>query len=215
MSLWNNSDANTSAPIFAPMYVQQAPTQENVDNLYGNTTVDVIVSGKTVGLFGVDTAEDDAAGTSHNSTHAGWVLRTVGSGGRAGRVTEETLIAMGSMTGDASDDTTYPDALLSITTQPGNKSVSYGGGNTATFTVVIDAAPPSAVLSYLWEVNTGASWVSAANGTPANTTYAGTTSDSLVITPTYTNANGAKYRVTVSAPGAVSVTTANSVLTVA
>jgi hypothetical protein len=213
MSLWNNSDANTSAPIFAPMYVQQAPTQENVDNLYGNTTVDVIVSGKTVGLFGVDTAEDDAAGTSHNSTHAGWVLRTVGSGGRAGRVTEETLIAMGSMTGDASDDTTYPDALLSITTQPGNKSIT--AGNSATFTVVIDAAPPSAVLSYLWQVNTGASWVPAANGTPANTTYSGNTTTSLVATPTTTEANTALYRVTVSAPGAVSVTTANSVLTVA
>ena len=36
--------------------------------------------------------------------HAGWVVRTVGSGGRAGRVNYETLVAMGSMTGDAEDD---------------------------------------------------------------------------------------------------------------
>lgn len=43
-------------------------------------------------------------------THAGWVLRTVGSGGRAGRVQYETLVAMGSMTGDASDDTVLPDS---------------------------------------------------------------------------------------------------------
>lgn len=213
MSLWNNSDANTSAPIFAPMYVQQAPTQENVDNLYGNTTVDVIVSGKTVGLFGVDTNETIAEDNS--ASHAGWVLRTVGSGGRANRVQQETLIAMGSLSGDDSDDTTYPDATLRITTQPGNKSIIAGGGNTATFTVVIDALPPSAVLSYAWEVNTGASWVSAADGTPANTTYTGATTSSLVALPTTTEANAAKYRVTVSAPGAVSVTTANSVLTVA
>ena len=213
MSLWNNTDANTSAPIFAPMYVQQAPTQENVDNLYGNTTVDVIVAGETVGLFGVDTNEVSAVGNA--AAHAGWILRTTGSGGRAGRVQEETLIAMGSLSSDASDDSTYPDARLSIVTQPGNRSIIAGGGNTATFTVVIDAAPPSAVLSFAWEVNVGAGFVAATNGTPANTTYAGATTASLVVTPTTTEANTALYRVTVSSPGAVSVTTTNSVLTVA
>jgi len=213
MSLWNNTDANTSAPIFAPMYVQQAPTQENVDNLYGNTTVDVIVAGETVGLFGVDTNEVSAVGNA--AAHAGWVIRTTGSGGRSGRVQEEVLVAMGSMTGDASDDTTYPDARLAIVTQPGNRSIIAGGGNTATFTVVIDAAPPSATLSYSWEVNVGAGFVAVANSTPANTTYAGTTTDSLVVTPTTTQANGALYRVTVSSTGATSVTSANATLTVA
>ena len=55
-------------------------------------------------------------------THAGWVLRTEGSGGRAGRVQYETLVAMGSLgaqtaaygtpalVADASDDATLPDA---------------------------------------------------------------------------------------------------------
>lgn len=43
-------------------------------------------------------------------THAGWVVRKVGTGGRAGRVQHETLVAMGSMTGDATDDTQIPDA---------------------------------------------------------------------------------------------------------
>lgn len=43
-------------------------------------------------------------------THAGWVVRTVGSGGRAGRVQYETLVAMGSIATDASDDTVLPDA---------------------------------------------------------------------------------------------------------
>ena len=41
--------------------------------------------------------------------HAGWVVRTVGTGGRAGRVQYETLVAMGSMTGDASDDNVFKD----------------------------------------------------------------------------------------------------------
>jgi len=43
-------------------------------------------------------------------SHAGWVTRTVGSGGRAGRVQYETLVAMGSITSDGSDDAVLPDA---------------------------------------------------------------------------------------------------------
>jgi len=54
--------------------------------------------------------------------HAGWNLRTVGSGGRAGRVQYETLVAMGSLgaqtaaygtpanVSDAADDAVLPDA---------------------------------------------------------------------------------------------------------
>ena len=42
--------------------------------------------------------------------HAGWVVRTAGTGGRAGRVQYETLVAMGSMTSDGSDDNPLPDA---------------------------------------------------------------------------------------------------------
>lgn len=42
--------------------------------------------------------------------HAGWNIRTVGSGGRAGRVQYETLVAMGSIVTDGSDDTVLPDA---------------------------------------------------------------------------------------------------------
>ena len=43
-------------------------------------------------------------------THAGWVRRTVGTGGRAGRIQYETLVASGSITGDQSDDIEFPDA---------------------------------------------------------------------------------------------------------
>lgn len=61
-------------------------------------------------------------GTFQGVAHAGWVLRTEGSGGRAGRVQYETLVAMGSLgaqtaaygtpavVSDASDDTILPDA---------------------------------------------------------------------------------------------------------
>lgn len=41
---------------------------------------------------------------------AGWNIRTVGTGGRAGRVQYECLVAMGSIGSDGSDDTILPDA---------------------------------------------------------------------------------------------------------
>lgn len=46
----------------------------------------------------------------HSGAHSGWVLRTEGTGGRAGRVQLETLVAFGSLSSDAADDTFIPDA---------------------------------------------------------------------------------------------------------
>lgn len=45
------------------------------------------------------------------AAHTGWVLRTVGEGGRAGRVQYEVLVAMGgNFSTDGSDDAILPDA---------------------------------------------------------------------------------------------------------
>jgi hypothetical protein len=49
-------------------------------------------------------------GSNKGIAHSGWVVRTVGTGGRAGRVQYETLVATGSITGDGSDDSILPDA---------------------------------------------------------------------------------------------------------
>ena len=62
-----------------------------------------------------DTAAAEAVltgfGAIDGAAHTGWVLRTVGSGGRAGRVQYETLVAMGgNFSTDASDDAILPDA---------------------------------------------------------------------------------------------------------
>ena len=62
-----------------------------------------------------DTATAEAVltgfGAIDGAAHTGWVLRTVGSGGRAGRVQYETLVAFGgNFSTDASDDAILPDA---------------------------------------------------------------------------------------------------------
>ena len=89
--------------------------------------LDFGVGAVTVSVAGAGYSETDAAitfapGTGATATidvapagdvvskpaHTGWVLRTVGSGGRAGRVQTEVLVA-GGIVGDASDDTEYPE----------------------------------------------------------------------------------------------------------
>jgi len=54
---------------------------------------------------------DLGSGTQATITSPGWVRRTVGTGGRAGRVQYETLVAGRSLiAGDATDDIALPDA---------------------------------------------------------------------------------------------------------
>ena len=55
----------------------------------------------------VATVNLDGQDGTNKGAHAGWVIRTEGTGGRAGRVQVETLVAMGSMTGDGADDTQF------------------------------------------------------------------------------------------------------------
>lgn len=72
----------------------------------GNSTT---ANGAT--LRGVTATATAVVGGASNKgvAHTGWVLRTVGSGGRAGRVQYEVLAAIG-IQSDGSDDTVLPDA---------------------------------------------------------------------------------------------------------
>jgi len=90
--------ALTSSPVLS----------ETGHTIQGDTATGYVVSG----------------GSKNAITHAGWVLRTEGSGGRAGRVQFETLVAMGSLgaqtapqsgaapatTSDASDNSILPNS---------------------------------------------------------------------------------------------------------
>lgn len=73
---------------------------------YNQSTVGVTVGG-TGGTGASVTATLNGQDGTNRGGHAGWVLRTEGTGGRAGRVHIETLVAMGSITGDGADDTQF------------------------------------------------------------------------------------------------------------
>lgn len=79
-----------------PLYVTYSMTGLDANNVYGVSTAEIAYA---------NTADTEAEGIAH----AGWVLRSEGSGGRAGRIFYETLVAGSSITGDAPDDTKLPE----------------------------------------------------------------------------------------------------------
>lgn len=210
MPAWGNNDNAANAPYWAvnsTIVNQQnvkinysAPTAANVALLYQNTTPDVYTAGETIGLFAVDAFEADV---NDQVAHSGWVLRTVGSGGRANRVQQEVLIATNIITDNTSP--IYPDATITITSQPSQNTANLTAGNTATFRVTasITEGNTAAPLTFQWQrsATVGGTYVNVSNGTPANTTYTGGTTAALVVIPTFTDADDNYYRVVINATG--------------
>lgn len=181
MALWSNTDANTSAPKWS--VGSGLGVAGNGDELYNDTPV---------GVFGVTNDEQQVTQNTRGA-HAGWVLEQVGSGGRAGRITTETLVAMGSMTSDG-DAAVIKNTVITITRQPGNASNTVGGN--ASFNVAATASP-AATLGYQWYAN--------------GAIITGATANVLNVTNVQTQNN---YYVVVSASGADSVQSSNGVLTI-
>jgi hypothetical protein len=154
---------------------------------------------KTV-TFGVDTAEMGAERSQGTAPpHAGWILRTEGTGGRAGRVFMETLVAMGSVTGDL-EDVKIQDLNIVIGTQPASDSSA---------TVAATTVPTGGALTFAWSVSAdaGATYAAATGGV-----YSGETTATLAISDN-TGLDGNLYRCAISATGATTVTSTAATLT--
>jgi len=211
MPLWGNTDDAANSTISAASQVNKTPNTANQADLFGNTTPDAYFTGATIGQFGVDGGEMEAArATGVKPAHAGWILRTEGSGGRAGRVHQEVLVAMRTITGDA-EDAVYPDFTLFITAQPEGASANSDADETGVFTVSADSAPEGATLTYLWQFSTDTGNTFAT--TVAVSGFAGQTTDELTVSAN-TIADGTLVRCVVSADGADSVTSDAAELTV-
>jgi hypothetical protein len=227
MSSWGNNDNAANAPYWAVNSTivnavgvkasAAAPTAANVALLYGNTTADVYTTGETIGLFGVDGQEADVNG--NGTVHTGWVLKTTGSGGRAGRIQQEVLVALSEMKSDG-DGQQYPNVSITLVS-PSNATVasSSSNANSVAFTVGTTlAGNTSATLGYQWQVNsnTGAlGWTNVANSTPTNTSYIGGTTATLLVYPKTAAANAFVFRAIVTAADqGVSATSANAIITI-
>lgn len=179
-------------------------------------------SGLTNAVYGVDEYEATAnasTGSKYKVAHAGWVgIHTyIDTHGNL-RVKSEVLVAMSGIssntpatygaTGDAADDTQFPDRYITISSQPSAVGIATTG--TGTFSVTASATPTTA-LSYQWQVSTngGTSYSSATGGI-----YSDDTTATLTITNPTSGENNNLYRVTITAAGGVTATSNSAKLTV-
>jgi hypothetical protein len=93
MASWGKVDQFEDAPLWALASVNLAPVASNMGaagsgKLFNNATPNNLITGITRGLFNYTVGEFPAG------SHQGWVLKTTGSGGRAARVTGETLVCL-------------------------------------------------------------------------------------------------------------------------
>ena len=183
MALWSNSDAANSKPKY-------------------------LTTAEKATTYGVDAAETAAEASQGTPVaHAGWVLRTTGSGGRAGRTFSETLVAMGSMTSDL-EDVVMQDLNIVIGTQPANSSSATGSA--VEFAVVASTVPTGGTIGFQWQVSTdsGSTWANLSN----TGVYSTVTEDVLHISDN-TGLDGNEYRCALSATGATTVNSSAATLT--
>ncbi len=90
MSSWTKADSAAGAPLWAAAQLNVAPSTSNRTSLYQNASANTFITGATHGLFNYTTSETQ----SGKIAHTGWVLKTTGSGGRAGRVSYTTLVCL-------------------------------------------------------------------------------------------------------------------------
>ena len=165
-------------------------------------------------VYGVDEYETAAvATTKYAVTHAGWVgIKTYVDSSGSLRVKTETLVAMSGLstnglptygvTGDAADDTLYPDRYITISAQPVSLT---GVATTAAQSFSVTAyATPTASLSYQWQYSsTGIAYTNLANGG----IYSNVTTASVGIgTTTVNRPDGYYYRAVITADGGATAT---------
>ena len=90
MSSWTKADSAAGAPLWAVTMLNKEPSASNRTSLYENSSAGTFISGATHGLFNFSASETQ----SGQIAHTGWVLKTTGSGGRAGRVSYTTLVCL-------------------------------------------------------------------------------------------------------------------------
>lgn len=206
MPQWGRNDNAANSVLWAPAQLNKAPTRTIANTLYGNTTSGGFITGRTDSMVGADDAE---AVANPGLAHAGWHLKTTGSGGRAGRVIYETLVAMSSMTGDG-DSGTLVDFIIRILTQPVDTDIT--DGEDGTIDVVADTLPAGQTITYQWQIDATANgdWQDLSDAT----FYSNTDTTQLYITAANSTIDGALFRVVLSGSDAANVTSDPAALTV-
>lgn len=122
---WNGSAnigglLNGTTYFVAPVDANRFSLSTTAANAANNNIIDLTTTGGGGQYFTIvagvratavaDRGLSQGQNGSEHATHVGWNLKTVGAGGRAGRVQFETLVALANPIGDGSDDISLPDA---------------------------------------------------------------------------------------------------------
>jgi hypothetical protein len=200
MAQWGNTDTAADVPLWISSLNKKKETSANRTAAFGNTTANV------TGVFVVDQTEAQA---NPGIAHAGIIARRVGSGGRAGRVQTEVLIAGSTYgTSDASDDTQIPDALIKITAgSPADQAKTTG--QATTFVVDFTKKPAAAAATLQWQLDSGGGFANLSNAG----VYSGVTTATLAIS-SVTGLNGMKYRCIITPTAGVAKTSRGATLSV-
>jgi hypothetical protein len=232
MPLWGNTDrANDAAKFICAQFNMPHVHNDTFHRFYlwgeagkpsanipGMETANVAnlsllnYSKSIVGLYGVSPAELHAAAPNRGKpAHTGWVIKTQGTGGRADRVTYETIVAMGSITNDGADDVSFPDYRIVIDTQPEDRIDIFTPN--VTLEVVAHSIEDGAPLFYQWKIwdEANVKWTSvkdtpetAPGVPPAQWTFKGNNTPILIANTQYANSN--IYHCLVSTYGSNAVT---------
>lgn len=209
MSQWKNDDSAANSVLWAVSQFGKPANSTTRAALFGNTTANAYFPGATIGLYGIDANEQLAMRTNGVApTHSGWVLKTTGQGGRSGRVFYETLVAGGSMTGDAEDVTGYDYAIV-IRTQPSSTSGNSTANQLVTFSVNATSVPSGATLAYQWQKWDGSAFANVSNAGA----YSNVTTQTMSVKAN-TAANGEIYRVMIANTAANTIYSTNAVITI-
>ncbi len=171
-------------------------------------------------VYGVDTNEIQVATAAMKGVaHAGWVAETT----RGSRKTYETLVALSkngaspANMGDA-EDTVFPDALITIVTQPtATRSAASGAAIANLGTVVASVVPSTATINYLWQqsVDGGSTYSNInVNGGVFTGADSATLGVNVGMTDGSSTWNAAKFRCVMTVTGGASVTSGVVTLTI-
>jgi hypothetical protein len=202
MPLFKKTDTANAVPLVTALLNKLKPTAANRTAMFGNTTPGV------TGVFVVDKAEAQA---NPHIAHAGIITRRVGTGGRAGRVQTEVLVAASSFGGtDAADDAAVADGFVKfVGGSPADQSKATGSATS--FSVAdLQIKPAGTAVTYQWQLSTaGGAFGNIVNGG----VYSGATSNTLAISAV-TGLNGNKYRCVATPANGLAKTSRGALLTV-
>lgn len=205
---WGKNDFANNSPKFAVNQVRKQIDTANVTELFSNTTSGVY-GNYAAGQFGVSVGEMAAVreAAAARPAHAGWVLRKEGTGGRAGRVHIETLVAMKSITND-NEDTIFADYVIVIDTQPSNSSANTN--DPINLVVSARTVPTGGTLAYAWQrAQANGVWLAVSSAG----IFSGANTNNLAISNNATLHNNV-FRVLITSAGAANVYSTNATVTI-